>query len=269
MQRRALVLAAAALACSHAARAQEGIGTVNNQESLAVGLAPLHATEQASGGATNTVAGTRFLFGYAAARSRTVFGIPDLYTDFDVQFGVATLRYGGSSLNPPAGAATAVSQSVSQVDEALRVRLGRSFAVLSAGSAAITPFLGVSQRAWVRDATDNGIANFHYQVGSEAGLLVQAALPWHLVLGADAAVGRTLGTVIFDGYGNTLYGRTTAFALALDHRTFANWHQRVAIRQSTLRYAPPAAGAGSFEPRRTADLAFLFEVGGETGVFDP
>jgi len=273
MRGKARMLGALAGACLAAGaapvRADEAIDHVNNQESLSVGIAPLHATEAAlnSSGASllDTSAGTRFLLGYEAARARTILGVPDLYTDFDLSVGVATLQYTGNANDPTAGANEQFNQSATYVEEELRLRLGKTFAFLRSGTFALTPFLGVSQKAWLRDTTAHGSATFYDHVGMEIGALVQASLPMQLVLGADAAIGRTLGTVIFDGAGTQSYAKATTFSLRLDHRTFPDWHQRVELRQSTLRYAQPGV-TGYFEPQRSSSLSILFSVGGEVSV---
>jgi len=249
--------------------ANEAIDSVNNQESLAGGIAPLHASEVAAsaGGApgVDTASGTRFVFGYEAARTRTLLGIPDLYTDFDLTLGVATLRYAGLDSAPPAGAGQPLNQAATYVEEELRLRLGKSFALFPARRWALTPFVGISQKAWARDATATGSATFYDQGGAEAGVLAQASLPGQFVLGVDAAVGRVLAAVITDGAGNQVTAKAVSYALHLDHRTFPDWHQRLELRQGTLRYAP-AAGSGVFEPQRTSGLTILFSVGGEVSV---
>jgi hypothetical protein len=252
-----------------AARADEAITHVNNQESLSGGVAPLHVSEMAlnTGSApfVDTATGTRFLFGYEAARSRTIVGVADLYTDLDLSVGVATLQYAGNANDPSAGASQQFNQAATYVEEEMRLRLGKSFDFLRGGSVALTPFVGVSQKAWGRDNTAQGSGTFYDHVGMEVGGLVQLSLPLQWVLGADAAIGRTVGTIIFDGSGNPIGAKATSFSLRLDHRTFPDWHQRLEIRQSTLRYDQPNI-PGNFEPQRTSGLAILFSVGGEISV---
>jgi hypothetical protein len=77
-----------------------------------------------------------------------------------------------------------------------------------------------------------------------------------------------LGAVLFGHtFGNLTYASASSFALKLDHRTFASWHQRLEIRQSYLRYGQPAGDAGFFEPRRSSDLAIMLEFGTEDSIF--
>jgi hypothetical protein len=251
--------------------ANESISQVNNQESLAVGLAPVHVSEaavdQQGGSFVNHEAGTRFLFGYDAARTRTILGIPDLYTDLDVLVGVATLRYDGTALASSTAANSSISDSLSYVDESVRVRVGRTLTFFKSENLALTPFAGVTQKAWLRDTSVSGMAGFYDHEGAEVGALVQMGLPSSFVFGADAAVGRALAAVSFDGAGSRIVATTSTFSLKLDHRTFPDWHQRVEIRQNFLRYAQPANIPALFEPRRTSDLAIMLEIGGETSVF--
>jgi hypothetical protein len=252
--------------------ANDAIQQVNNQESLSIGIAPLHASEVAYNpqgtSFVNNESGTRYLFGYDNARTRTIFGIPNLYTDLEVSLGFATLGYYGNSISQTTGAGSAVNQPVSYTEEAVRIRVGRSYEFFESNNVALTPFLGISQQAWARDSTANGSATVYDQEGIEAGVLVQASLPYNLVLGADAAVGRALGAVLFDGgFGNLTYAGTSSFALKLDHRTFKDWHQRLEIRQTFLRYGQPANVSAFFEPRRSSELAIMLEVGTETSLF--
>src|ERR1700688_2454718 len=103
--------------------ADEPIRQVNNQESLYIGFAPLQASEQAvSAQGTpflNHESGKRYLVGYDTARTRTLFGVPNLYTDFEFLFGVGTLGYQGSSIDPSTTASTAIDQSLTYTEESI------------------------------------------------------------------------------------------------------------------------------------------------------
>jgi hypothetical protein len=262
---------AGAWACGAPACADDAIAQVNNQESVALALAPVHASEvaQAKDGSVvvNHVAGTRFLFGYDAARARTIAGVPDLYTDLNFSLGVATLRYDGTALASSGGPDGPINEAQTTVEESLRLRLGRTFALFPGQDAALTPFLGVSQKAWGRDASSDSIAFAYDHEGLEGGLLAQARLPGQWVLGADASAGRVLGAVLYSGTGNRIFATTRTFSLKLDHRTFADWHQRLEIRVNALRYGSVGNSIGRFEPRGTNEVEFLLEIGGETSVF--
>jgi len=195
-----------------------------------------------------------------------LLGIPDLYTDLEISLAGGTLRYKGQSIGAT-GTTTALDQSVSYVQEAIRIRVGRSLHLLGSGKLALTPFLGVSQLAWARDAPASGIATFYDHEDLEAGALAQASLPYRLVLGADAAVGRALAaSVLGGGSGNLVYASTASFALKLDHRTAHDWHQRLEIRQTFHRYGQFPDISGNFAPRRTSDLAIMLEFGTEASI---
>jgi hypothetical protein len=269
--KRALGALALALACAAPALADAPIAQVNNQESLAIGIVPLHASDvaQDKSGAVfvNHAAGTRFVLGYDAARTRTIFGIPDLYTDLDAAVGVATVRYDGTILDTNAQAAGGVNEAATYVEESVRLRLGRTWSFFKTRDAALTPFLGFVQKAWGRDSPSSSIAYAYAHEGLEAGALAQVSLPGNLVAGADAAVGRVMGAVLFNGAGNRLFAGARSFSLKLDHRTFADWHQRLEVRGNFLRYGSVTGVSGFFEPRRSNDIAILFEIGGETSVF--
>jgi hypothetical protein len=261
-----------ALLVAQPAFADDLIQQANNQESLVIGVAPLHVTEQslAPQGSVyvNYESGTRYLVGIDEARTRTIFGVPDLYTDLEVLLGVATLGYSGSALNSAGGLTGTIGQPVSYAQESVRLRMGRSWGLPAEKNLALTPFVGISQQAWGRDTPSGGPADLYDQLGIELGVLLQVSLPYHLVFGADAAQGRTLGAVLFNhSYGNLDHATSSAFALKLDHRTFADWHQRLEIRQTFLRYGQTANAPGYFEPRRSSDLAIMLEFGTETSLF--
>ena len=254
------------------AYADEAIEHVNNQQSLLIGIAPLHASEfaRAAQGAslTNAASGARYLFGYDTARTRTLLGIPDLYTDLEVSLAGGTLRYKGSSIATNGASTAALTESTTYVQDAIRMRIGRSLQFLGMRSVVLTPFLGISQLAWSRDLSASGIGNFYDHQGIEAGLMIQASLPYRLVLGVDASAGRTLGAMLANGgSGNLVYAGTSSFALKLDHRTYGSWHQRLEIRQTFLRYGQFPDVVGFFEPRRTSDLAIMLEFGTEGSIF--
>ena len=255
-------------------RAQDAITQANNQDGYWAGVAPLHTDEVATDGLgnsyVNNAAGTRFVIGYESTRTRTIFGLPGWYTDLDVAVGAASVRYDGIALVPSNGTQSSINQAATYLEEGVRLRLGRSQPLLSSKAIVLTPFLGVSQKSWTRDALATGSATFYTHVGAQAGLLLQVNLPYHWVLGAEAAGGRILGATEFDGYGSRNLAGSSAFALSLDHRTYAEWHQRLQVRQNFLRYGSvngAGGGLGLYEPRRSSDLAILLFMGTETGSY--
>jgi hypothetical protein len=270
MRTRLAVLAAAALAAT--ARADEAIRAVNNQESLFIALAPVHLGETASDAQGASFAGhaygTRYLFGFDEARTRTILGVADVYTDLEVSLGVATLGYEGRSLDPGNAPGADVTVPVSYGEESVRLRVGRSYESRGAMRLAVTPFLGLTQQAWLRDQPTAGNASFYDFPGMQLGALAQAGLPGRLVLGADAAVGRSLGTILFGGnYGNGIFAKVSTFSLKLDHCTSADWHQRLEIRQAVLRYGVSGRTPGYYEPQRGSELAIMLEFGTESSIF--
>jgi hypothetical protein len=255
-----------------AARADESIREVNNQESLFIALAPVHLVEAAADaqGASfvSHVHGTRYVFGFDEARTRTILGIPDLYTDLEFALGVATLDYEGRSLDAGSAPGADVTVPVSYGDVSVRLRLGRSFESRGAARLAITPFLGFTQQAWLRDHPTAGNASFYDSPGMQVGALAQASLPGRLVMGADASVGRNLGAILFGrSYGNVIFAKESTLSLKLDHRTAADWHQRLEIRQTWRRYGVSADAPGYYEPQHGSDLAIMLEFGTESGIF--
>jgi hypothetical protein len=277
MPRRIALLAQIAIVLSLAriASADESIARVNNQDSLAVGLAPLRDTEEAltqnGGSLVNSESGTLVRFGYERARTRTILGFPGWYTDLLVSLSAGNPNYAGSIINRATGATGAIDEPVSLVQEAVRFRVGRSVALNANQTLALTPYVGASQEAWARETSGNTrFADYDHQA-LEVGTLAQASISSSWVLGADAGVGRTLGAVLLDGsIGNRVWlnnATTASFALSLDHRTFDSWHQRLEVRQSYLRYGQPANVVNFFEPRRSSDLAIMLEFGTETSFF--
>ena len=262
-----LAAALVSLAAAAPALCDEAIDRVDNEESFSLAIAPLHAQElgQPMQGApvANTLAGTRYLLGYEVARTRSLFGIAGWYTDLDLSIGAGTLRYRGSVMNAPAGAPVGVDEVVTYGQEAMRLRLGRSFEFARGEGMALTPFVGLLQQSWTRESPSAQVARAYAHDGLEAGALFQASLPWSSVLAASASLGRTLGVAESSDSGSYVFAKASSFALKLDHRTFPDWHQSVEVRQDFLRYAPSSSAAATFAPRRTSSLAFMLEMGVE------
>lgn len=259
----AALFAGAALA--QAARADDhAIEQVNNEQVYSIAVAPMRMTEETLPTATsaavgNQMSGTRYLYGYEVTRTREVFGVPNWYTNFDLSIGAGMLNYTGTDIDATSGNG-AISQATSYGEESVRMRVGRSFAFAGQRLAA-TPFVGLTQKLWLRDAPVTETARFYDEDGIEAGALLQLSLPWHWVVGADAAIGRDLGGILYNGTGNLLYASTTSFGLVFDHRTFSDWHQRIELRQSTTRFGQGGNVVGYFEPRQSNGYAVMLEMG--------
>jgi len=272
MTRNAILAALCALCCATPSRADPLIRQANDQESLIIGVAHVHLGEQArdSAGAPvlNEEAGSQLVLGYGSVRTRALFGVPGFYTDLEIALGGADVGYAGTSFDPTtglAGSAGATRGGFDVASETVRARVGRTREFGRDGRLALTPYLGLAQQGWVRTGTVYTPFSGYGDAAAQLGLLAQAALTRKIVLGADAAIGRTIGAMALDGHNLDWPHRatTSTFALYLDNRTFAAWHQRLEIRHSSQRYGEPAYGGGLLEPRRGSVTSILLEFGTE------
>jgi hypothetical protein len=273
MSRLAPLLALGGLLCVPGVRADALIGAANDQESLVIGVTHVHAGEQARDSADQAVlneeAGTQLLIGYGIVRTRTLFGVPGFFTDLEVAFGAGHLGYAGPSFDPTSGLPSTITGDASggyeMLSDAVRVRAGRTRELGAGGHLALTPYLGLTQQAWLRNSTGYTSFSGYGDAALEVGLLAQAALTRKIVLGADAAVGRTLGNMELAGHNLEWPQRATAttFSLYLDNRTFAEWHQRFEIRRATQSFGGLSPRNGLFEPRQASSTALLLEFGTE------
>jgi hypothetical protein len=254
--------------------ADELIRQANDQEALMLGLshlsAGLQSVDQAGAPVLNKVSGPQIEVGYANTRMRTLFGLPNFYTRAEVSFGLGQQDFAGNLVDPSTGVVRTSNGPFLVETESLRGRVGYSREFGAGGRMALTPFLGLAQHAWLRGATTSSGLTAYYDYAAEIGLLGQATLTPKLVLGAEASVGRTLGAWQIDQRGliDPRGGMTSSFALYLDNRTSADWHQRLILRQSYLRYGEPAQSVGSFEPRRNSELSVQLEFGTEMDLFE-
>ncbi len=267
------LLAIAALLLVAPAQGDELIQEANNQQALFLGIARMRMDEQAlpSGGSliSNEEAGPQLQIGYSATRPRTVFGFPDLYTNLEVLLSGSDMSYAGNSFDPNTETAGLNSKRFNVATEAVRLRVGRSYEYGADGRVALTPYLGMGQQAWLRNATIYASFSAYNHLSAEIGLLAQARLSNTLVLGADVSLGRTLGALEAGGYELVWphAALTSGFALYLDNRTYSDWHQRIQIRQDLARYGGPAYSGGTFEPRRNSTLAIELQMGTELDLF--
>lgn len=273
MSRHRLALAPAILLCAllytQAACADPLIRQANDQESLLIGVVHVHAGEQArdSAGAAvlNEEAGSELRLGFGNVRTRTLFGLPGFFTSLDVSLGAAEVGYAGPSFAPTTGAPGSVTAGFNMISDTVRLRAGRSVELGPGGHIALTPYLGLTQQAWLRNSTTYTPFSGYGDAALQAGLLAQASVTRKIVLGADAALGRTVGAMELAGHDLEWPSRatTTTFALYLDNRTFAEWHQRFEIRRDTLAYGGLSPRNGLFEPRHGVNTAVLLEFGTE------
>jgi len=269
MSRLPRLLAFGALLGLPVARADPLIRQANDQESLVIGVAHVHDGEQArdsaGAGVLNEEAGSRLLLGFGVTRTRALFGIPGFYTNLEVLLGAADVGYAGPSFDPKTGIPGAAGGGFHVASDIVRLRVGRSFELGAGGRLALTPYLGLAQQAWLRDGTTYTPFSAYGDAALQLGVLAQAALTRRVVLGVEAGIGRTLGAMELDGHDLNWPHRATAssFSLYFDHRTFAEWHQRVELRHGAYATGTGAFDGGLFEPRRGSATAILLEFGTE------
>jgi len=263
----------AAVCFAAPALADELIRQANDQEGLMVGLsrqrAGLQSVDKAGATVLNETAGAQIEVGYANTRMRTLFGLPNFYTRLEISLGLGQQNFAGNPTDPSTGAVGSSKGPFDVDTESVRVRVGYTKEFGAGGRMALTPFLGVAQEAWLRGATTYSDKTAYYHYAAEIGLLGQATLTHKVVLGADASFGRTVGAWQID-QGNLIAPRTgirSSFALYLDNRTSTDWHQRLILRQTYLRYREPAQSVGMFEPRRNSALSLQLEFGTERDLF--
>ncbi len=255
------------------ALADELIRQANDQEALMLGLsylsADLQSVDNAGAAVLNKVSGPQIGVGYASTRMRTLFGLPNFYTRVEISLGLGQQDFTGDPTDPSTGVVGTSKGPFDFDSESLRLRVGYSKEFGAGGRMALTPFLGLAQEAWLRGATTFSDKTAYYHYAAEIGLLGQATLTTKLVLGLDASLGRTLGALQVDQGNLVALHRaiTSSFALYLDNRTSADWHQRLILRQSYLRYGEPARSVGLFEPRRNSALSVHLEFGTERDLF--
>ena len=267
------IAAVAAMLFAGTAQADEAIRAANNQESLSVGLGHLHTSDQAqpTGGSVvlNEGSGYELQLGYDTTRTRTLFGMPGFYTKLQVLLGGAQMNYAGTSHDPSTGAAGPNNGPYNLGSELVQVRAGRTWEFGPGQRLALTPYAGLRQQAWLRDSSTYARFTGYNHFGADVGVLGQAALTRTWVLGLDAGLGRTFGGLQFDGH-NLVWPPKAAigdFSLYVDHRTDADWHQRLSIRQDVVRYPEPPSADNIYEPRRRAGLSVGLEFGTELDLY--
>jgi len=257
------------IAASCAAHADERIEEANNIEALTLAVtrldADLQSRDTAGAQVFNRAQGPQIEFGYANTRTRAVFGVPGFYTRFELGLGLGRQNFAGNSTDPATGAVVANNGPFDVEAADTLSRIGYGWGLGPGGHVVLTPFIGLAEQLWLRGATmASGTTAYFHNVG-EIGLLAQATLsPW-IVLGADASVGRIFGAWQLDQH-NMIWpsGRiASAFSVFLDHRSAADAHERIVLRQSSLRYGDPAQATGSLEPRRSSAYTVQLEFGTE------
>jgi hypothetical protein len=256
------------------ANADERTFDANNVEALTLALshlgADLQSRDTAGAPVHNRLTGPQIEFGYANTRTRAVFGVPGFYTRLELSLGFSRQDFSGGFTDPSTGVLASTKGPFDALAEAARGRIGYGWEFGPDRRLAATPYLGLAQQSWLRSATavSGTAAYFHEAV--EAGLLLQTSVAREYVLGADASVGRVLGAWQID-HRNLLgpQGRiATSISLYLDHRTDADSHERIFVRQGSYRFGEPAQTTGSLEPRRNSAFTIGLEFGTEGNLLE-
>jgi hypothetical protein len=269
MTRILALLCLPAACCAATASADERIFDANNVEALTLAVSRLGADLQSVARAgtlvLNRVEGPQIEFGYSNSRTRAVFGVPGFYTRFELALGLSRQDFAGNSIDPSTGAVVASSGPFDVQTAAMRGRIGYGWEFGPDRRAALTPFVGFAQQAWLRRATVVSGTTANLQNVVEIGLLAQSTLSPRIVFGADGSVGHVLGAWQADSRNVFVpSGRiASSFSVYLDHRTAADTHERIVLRQSSLRFGDPVQATGSLEPRRNSALTIGLEFGTE------
>jgi hypothetical protein len=256
------------------ALADELIRQANGQESLMLGLSYQHerlqSVDQARALVRNELAGPQIELGYANTRMRTFFGVPDIYTRVEISLALSQQDFSGDAVDPSTGVVGKSDGPFDVASESARVRVGYTREFGAGRHLALTPFLGLSQLAWLRGATSYSGTTAYYHYAAEIGLLGQATLTPKVVLGVDASLGHTVGAWQVDQRDliGPRGGIMPSFALFLDNRTSSDWHQRLIVRQSYQHYGDPEQSVGSFQPLRHSALSVQLEFGTEGELFE-
>jgi hypothetical protein len=257
-----------------AACADELIRQANSQESLTLGVTYLHERFQSIDTAgtlvPNELSGPQIEVGYANTRMRTLFGHPDFYTRTEVSFGLSQVDFHGDSRDPETGAARKSDGPFNAESESMQVRLGYMREFGATRRFALTPFVGLAQHAALRGSSGLAGTGVYADFTAQVGLLGQVALTPQIVFGADASTGHTIGA--WEVERQDVLGPTavpSSFQLYLDNRTFPDWHQRLIVKYSDLRFGGvEGSKGGTLQPQRHSGLSIQLEFGTEGDLFE-
>jgi len=256
------------------AYADEPIRSANNVEALTLAVShlahDLQSRDPAGDTINNRLTGPQIEIGYANSRIRDAFGVPGFYSRFEFALGYGRENFSGTSLDPSTGAVAPDKGPLDVLTESAQGRFGYDWELGPQRRLALVPYLGVTQQAWRRDSTTASGTAAYFHSALEAGLMVQASLSPRLVLGADASVGHVVGALQID-HGDLIEPRgriATTGSLYLDHRSDATSHERLLIRQTSLRFGEPAQTTGVLEPRRNSGFTIGLEFGTTGNLFE-
>ena len=271
--KRLLAILSAASICATAA-ADEQIHDANNLEALTLAVAhvgtDLQSRDAAGAQVDNRVAGPQIAFGYVRSRTPAVFGVSGFNTRVEMGLALGRADFAGAALDPSSGAVVAGNGPFNVQALAARGRLGYGWEFGPGGRLSLAPYLALVQQVSHRGGTVVSGSATSLQNAAEAGLLAQASLAAGWVLGIEAGVGHTIGDWQVDNH-NVIEPAARllpAASLFLDHRTDADGHERIVLRQGVARYGDPAQATGSLEPRRQSSFTIGLEFGTEGDLFE-
>lgn len=254
--------------------ADDRIHDANNLEALTLAVthlgSDLQSRDSAGDPIANRIAGPQIAFGYVRSRTPTVFGVPGFNTRFEMALGLGRQDFAGAALDPSTGAAVPGSGPFNVQTLNTRGRLGYGWELGPGRHISLAPFVGLSQQISHRGATVVSGSAAYRQNAAELGLLAQASLLSEWVLGVEASVGHTIGAWQVDSRNVTEPSArlVPAVSLFMDHRTDANSHERIVLRQGVARFGDPAQATGSLEPRRTSAFTIGLEFGTEGNLLE-
>lgn len=270
--KRPLAVLLSACICATAV-ADERIHDANNLEALTLAVthlgSDLQSRDSAGDPIANRVAGPQIAFGYVRSRTPAVFGVAGFNTRFEMALGLGRQDFTGAAQDPSTGATVPGTGPFNVQTLNTRGRLGYGWELGPGRHISLAPFVGLSQQISHRGGTVVSGSTVYLQNAAELGLLAQASLAeW--VLGIDASVGHTMGAWQVDNHNVTEPAArlVPAVSLFVDHRTDADSHERIVLRQGVARFGTPAQATGSLEPRRTSAFTIQLEFGTEGNLLE-
>ncbi len=257
-----------------AASADESIHDANNLEALTLAVShlgtDLQSRDSAGAQVANRVAGPQIAFGYVRSRTPAVFGLSGFSTRFETALGLGRQDFSGAALYPLSATAVPGNGAFNVATLTTRGRLGYGWEFGPGGRLALAPYLALAQQIAHRGPTVVSGATTALQNAVEFGVLAQASLAAEWVLGIEAGMGHTIGAWQVDNHNviEPAARLVPATSLFLDHRTDADSHERIVLRQGVARFGEPAQATGSLEPRRQSAFTIQLEFGTEGNLLE-
>lgn len=187
------------------------------------------------------------------------FGVSDMYLSVTGSYAKGHTDYdgylqGGAELIPYKN-----RTDVTTTDLNLRVGRGYRFAPLPDFQA--TPFVGLGYQEWVRDMPgEYGYKETYKHNFGEVGVMLQYAVTEKLVIGADAAVGRTFSSKMdAPEFGNFKLGSDTrtAYGFNANYAISRHLNANIGVRMVDFKYGQSAVINGFMEPKSTSRVQEL------------